>query len=162
MRVQSLIAAALLLVFIEPADSASVALSAWDNRCEECHGDPDKFAAKYLWIIEGQLQGRHHVEDLRLFLHNHYLPDHLIDALHAMLSERASTLARFTDECSDCHGTPEVFVRKSIVTQGREMIGVMSSTAVGEYLATHRELSEADAEFFTRLLKRVANIIYSN
>jgi hypothetical protein len=79
-----------------------------------------------------------------------------------MLSEHASTLARFTDECSECHGTPESFVRKSIVTQGREMIGVMSSAAVGEYLETHRDLSAADAEFFTLLLKRVARIIYSN
>lgn len=162
MRIQPLLAAALLAVSIDAAESGDVARAAWDNRCEECHGDPDKFAAKYLWIIEGQLQGRHHVEDLRLFLGNHYLPDHLIDTLHAMLSKHASTLARFTDECSECHGTPESFVRKSIVTQGREMIGVMSSTAVSEYLETHRDLSEADAEFFTLLLKRVARIIYSN
>jgi hypothetical protein len=42
------------------------------------------------------------------------------------------------------------------------MIGVMTSTAVGEYLQTHRELSEDDAKFFTLLLKRVARIIYSN
>jgi hypothetical protein len=162
MRFQPLIAAVLLLV-CRPTGAGPVdARSAWDNRCEECHGDPDKFAAKYLWIIDGQLQGRHHVDDLRLFLGNHYLPDHLIDTLHAMLSEHASTLARFTDECSECHGTPEDFVRKSIVTQGRDMIGVMSSTAVAEYLESHRELSAADAEFFTLLLKRVARIIYSN
>jgi cytochrome c5 len=162
MRVRSLIAAALLLSTAAPAHSASVARAAWDNRCEECHGDPDKFAAKYLWIIEGQLQGRHHVDDLRLFLGNHYVPEHLLDPMHAMMSKQASTLTRFDSECGECHGTPESFVRKSIVTQDREMIGVMTSTAVEEYLASHRELSEADAEFFTRLLKRVERIIYSN
>ena len=162
MRIQSLLAAALLAVSIEPADSADVARAAWDNRCEECHGDPDKFSAKYLWIIEGQLQGRHHVDDLRLFVGNHYAPEHLLDGMLEMLSERASTLARFTDECSECHGTPEDFVRKSIVTQGRDMIGVMTSTAVGEYLESHRDLSEDDAEFFTLLLKRVEKIIYSH
>lgn len=64
--------------------------------------------------------------------------------------------------CEECHGAPESFVRKSIVTQERELIGVMTSTPVGEYLETHRELNDADAEFFTRLLRRVATITYSN
>ena len=154
---------AILLLACNPSGASPVdARAAWDSRCEECHGDPDKFAAKYLWIIDGQLQGRHHVEDLRLFLGNHSLPDHLIDPLRTMLSEHASTLARFTDECSECHGTPENFVRKSIVTQGRELIGVMTSTAVAEYLETHRELNEEDAKFFTRLLRRVVHIVYPN
>ena len=160
---RKMIIIAILLLVCNPSAANPVdARTAWGSRCEECHGDPDKFAAKYLWIIDGQLQGRHHVEDLRLFLGNHYLPDHLIEPLHEMLSEHASTLARFDDECSECHGTPESFVRKSIVTQGREMIGVMSSTAVGKYLVKHRELGKDDAEFFTRLLRRVANIIYPN
>ncbi|MGD8347722.1 MAG: hypothetical protein PVI79_00730 [Gammaproteobacteria bacterium] len=154
---------AVLLLVCGPSGAAPVdARTAWGSRCEECHGDPDEFAAKYLWIIDGKLQGRHHVDDLRLFLGHHYLPDHLIDPLRKMLSEHASTLDRFDEECSECHGTPENFVRKSIVTQGRDLIGVMSSTEVDKYLETHRELSEEDAEFFTRLLRRVANIIYSN
>ncbi len=36
----------------------------WDSRCEECHGDPAVFAGKYLWDIEGQLQGQHHIDNL--------------------------------------------------------------------------------------------------
>ncbi|HKJ51612.1 MAG TPA: hypothetical protein VKB27_08910 [Gammaproteobacteria bacterium] len=159
---RNLVFIAMLLVCGPSGANPVDARTAWGSRCEECHGDPDKFAAKYLWIIDGKLQGRHHVDDLRLFLGNHYLPDHLIDPLHAMLSKHASTLARFTDECSECHGTPESFVRKSIVTQGREMIGVMSSTVVDKYLEKHRDLSKDDAAFFTRLLRRVANIIYPN
>lgn len=160
---RNLIIIAIMLLVCSPSGASPVdARTAWDSRCEECHGDPDEFAGKYLWIIDGKLQGRHHVEDLRLFLGNHYLPEHLIDPLRDMLTKHASTLARFTDECSECHGTPESFVRKSIVTQGREMIGVMSSTPVDEYLATHRELSEDDAKFFTSLLKRVARIVYPN
>ncbi|HKJ52946.1 MAG TPA: hypothetical protein VKB27_15695 [Gammaproteobacteria bacterium] len=160
---RNMIIIAVLLLVCNPSGANPVdARTAWDSRCEECHGDAEKFAAKYLWIIDGKLQGRHHVEDLRLFLGNHYLPDHLIEPLHEMLLKHASTLARFTDECSECHGTPESFVRKSIVSQNRELIGVMTSTAVDEYLKTHRELSAADAEFFTRLLKRVEKIIYSH
>ena len=162
MRTLALNLTVLLLAMLPAGETTAAARAAWDNRCEECHGDPDEFAGKYLWIIEGQLQGRHHVEDLRLFLSNHYSPEHLLEPTLEMLSEKASTLKRFGDECSECHGSAESFVRKSIVTQGRELLGVMSSTAVGEYLQTHRELSKDDAEFFTRLLQRVARIIYSH
>ena len=161
MRIQALNITLLMLAVLLPGDGLAVARDAWDNRCEECHGDPDKFAAKYLWIIEGKLQGRHHVDDLRLFLSNHYSPEHLLEPTLEMLSEKASTLARFTEECSECHGTPESFVRKSLVTQGRDLTGVMSSTAVDEYLKSHQQLSAEDAEFFTRLLQRVTKIVYS-
>ncbi len=150
-----LIIIGILLLAAKPAPAAPVkASAAWESRCEECHGEADKFAHKYLWAIDGQLQGRHHVYDLRLFLGNHYLPEHLIDKLSAMLMKHANTPQRFTDECSDCHGKVEDFVKKSVAFKWRKVRGLKTGTAVSEFLPGHEGLQEEDADFFTHLLER--------
>ena len=61
-----------VLVEVGAVDGRAV----WDNRCEECHGDPAQFSKKYLWDIEGHLQGQHHIKDLERYLRQHYVPDY--------------------------------------------------------------------------------------
>lgn len=128
--------------------------AAWDSRCEECHGDADKFAGKYLWAIGGQLQGRHHVRDLRLFMSNHYIPGHMLDIMQNMLMKYANTPQRFADECGRCHGKVEDFVEKSVAFKWGKVRGLKSGTAVSEFLPDHEGLKAEDAEFFASLLER--------
>lgn len=150
----TIIAAILLLTCGTVSADPVKASAAWNSRCEECHGEADKFAHKYLWAIDGKLQGRHHVHDLRLFLGHHFLPDHLIDKLSAMLMKHANTPQRFADECSGCHGKVEDFVKKSVAFKWGKVRGLKSGTAVGEFLPGHEGLKKEDAEFFASLLER--------
>ena len=133
--------------------------SSWDSRCEECHGDPDKFARKYLWDVDGKLQGRHHIDDLRLFMSNHYIPAHQLDRMSAMLRAQANKMARYGSECSGCHGAAEAFVRASISTWGDGLTGVETEIPVHEYLQTHQDLDAGDVEFFIRVIERVLSQI---
>ena len=132
---------------LDPAD-------VWDSRCDQCHGKASEFAGKYLWEIGGQLQGRHHVADLRKFLGNHYAPDHLIELLQEMLARHANTAARFAQECGACHGEVDAFARDSIEFRWRKVRGVKSGEALEDYLPAHQGLSAEDADFFARLLDR--------
>lgn len=159
MRGTALSLVLLLLFLLPPGAGARDPYKSWDNRCEECHGDADEFSRRFLWAIDGQLQGQHHVDNLRLFMGNHYIPEHEIEAIHDMLLAQANTLARFTDECSSCHDSAEEFVHKSIATRISGMVGVESGALVSEFLQTHQDLEEADAEFYTRLIARVLDQI---
>jgi hypothetical protein len=149
----------LLILAISSEAGARDAYASWDNRCEECHGEADEFSRKFLWAIDGQLQGQHHIDNLRLFMANHYIPEHEFEAIYEMLFAHASTLTRFQNECGECHDAAEAFVRKSIATRISGMVGVESGVPVSEYLRTHQDLGEADAEFFTRLIARVLDQI---
>jgi len=150
----------LLILLIQSGASAREIRAEWDNRCEECHGEADEFARKFLWAVDGQLQGQHHIDNLRLFLRNHYLPKHKIDAFYDMLLAQANNPARFESECSSCHSSAEEFVRRSIVIKASELTGLESGIPVHEFLQTHRDLQPNDVEFYTRLLTRVQNDIY--
>ena len=149
----------LLLLGINPAVQARDAYASWDNRCEECHGDADAFSQKYLWIVDDKLQGRHHIDNLALFLENHYIPSHEIEKMSAMMKAQANRMARFGDECGACHGQVEDFVRASISTWGDGLSGIQSEQPLTEFLPTHQEIGEADTEFFERLLTRVVEQI---
>jgi hypothetical protein len=159
MRGTALVLSLILMLSVPTGAVARDAYETWDDRCEECHGDADGFSGKYMWLIEGKLQGQHHIHNLRLFMANHYIPEHEIEAIYDMLLAQANTLARFDDECSSCHDSAEVFVRKAIATRVSGMVGVESGILVSEFLQTHQDLGEADAEFFTRLITRVFNQI---
>src|SRR5210317_632729 len=104
MPVYRLSIAILLLALIPLETGARDAWAIWDSRCEECHGDPARFAGKYLGNIDGQLQGHHHIDNLGLFMRNHYVPDHEIEAIHDMLLAEANSPQRFEAECGECHG----------------------------------------------------------
>lgn len=149
----------LLMLFVQSGADARDIGAEWDNRCEECHGEADEFARKFLWAVDGQLQGQHHIDNLRLFMRNHYIPKHAIDAIHDMLLEKANNPARFKTECSSCHGSAEEFVRGSVVIKAGELTGLESGTSVRQFLQTHQGLQQIDVEFYTRLLARVQNDI---
>ena len=159
MRAIDLSLVILLTFFFQHGAAARSALAEWDNRCEECHGEADEFARKFLWAVDGQLQGRHHVDNLRLFMRNHYIPKHKIDEIHKMLLEQANNPARFETECNSCHSSAEQFIRKSIVIKAGELTGLESGVSVREFLQTHRGLQQVDVDFYTRLLTRVLNDI---
>jgi len=160
MRSIGLSVSILLMLCVQSGAGAREIRAEWDNRCEECHGDADEFARKFLWwAVDGQLQGQHHIDNLRLFMRNHYLPKHKIDAFHDMLLAQANDPARFASECSACHNSAGEFVRRSIVIKAGELTGLESGISVREFLQTHRGLQQADVEFYTRLLTRVQNDI---
>jgi mono/diheme cytochrome c family protein len=132
----------------------------WDDRCAECHGHAGAFARRFLSVVGAQLQGRHHVHDLRRFLHNHYLADSEVDAVYTMLLDQASTQARFKNDCSGCHKSAVQLVRNSLELRHGELYSRSSGHLVRHYLDHHRDLDPDDVEFFTKLLTRVAHEAY--
>jgi hypothetical protein len=148
--------AILLLALIPIAASSRDAPAIWDSRCEECHGDSVIFAGKYLWDIEGQLQGRHHIDNLKLFMGNHYIPDHEIDAIRNMLLDQANSSVRFNAECTSCHGGAREFVEKSIWVGGSRVTGLETGREVDDFLPTHQELQPEDVDFYKKLFARIA------
>ncbi len=150
---------ALLLLALAGDATAMDIRAAWDNRCEECHGEVDTFSGKYLWAVEGQLQGRHHVDNIRLFLSRHYTPQHELAATYDLLLSEANDPVRFVDECGECHGAAEQFVRQSIIGKNDDMKGVASGQVVRKYLESHQGLQPDDVDFYIRLFLRVKDQI---
>lgn len=128
----------------------------WDNKCEECHGDPAKFAAKYLWNIDGQLQGQHHVEDLDRYLRQHYVPGYAFDSVRTMLLQRSNSPVTFDAACAECHGELAGFVEKSIWVRGNQVTGMESGKDIRKFLPTHQNLQARDVSFYLKLFARTA------
>ena len=156
MPVLKLNVAILFLLLMPLKAETRDAVAIWDSRCEECHGDNTKFARKYLWNIDGELQGRHHVDNLSLFMRQHYIPKHEIEAIRDMLLNEANSQLRFIDECSSCHGEIAKFIEKSIWVRGNEITGLESGKDIREFLPGHRDLSPEDISFYLRLFARAA------
>ena len=81
------LAATIILTAI-PAAAATDTVdlhSFWDQRCAGCHGHAAQFARKFLSIENGQLVGRHHRDDLMLFLQNHGVPAARVNPIYDML-----------------------------------------------------------------------------
>lgn len=132
----------------------------WDDRCAVCHGHAGEFARNFLSISGGILQGRHHVEDLRRFLHNHYLSGREVAAVHAMLFAQTQTQARFRNECSGCHVSAAHLVRETLLLHDGELYVRAPERPLREFLAQHRNLRMEDIDFYVRLLQRVAGEVY--
>ena len=148
---------AVLVLALIPIEAGSRdGLAIWDSRCEECHGDPAVFASNYLWVIDGQLQGQHHIDNLSLFMGNHYIPDHEIDAIGDMLQARANSPVRFKAECGGCHGEASDFVEQSLWVSRGGVTGLESGMEVSEFLPTHQELQPEDVVFYRKLFARIA------
>ncbi len=128
----------------------------WDDRCEVCHGHAGDFAREYLTVSNGELQGRHHVHDLRLFLGNHNLGESNIDDVYKMLLAQASSEARFRHECARCHASAAEFVRSSIRLKDGRLISRNTGADIRHFIETHRNLSISDQRFYLDLLMRVA------
>lgn len=149
--------AVLMLALVSPGSDARDAGAIWDSRCEECHGDPKPFARKYLWNIEGQLQGQHHINNMDLFMRNHYIPEHEIEILHNMMLAQANSPVRFEVECGECHGAAQDFVEKSLWVRGSEITGLESGLDIKEFLPGHQRLQAEDIAFYTKLFVRIAD-----
>jgi len=132
----------------------------WDDRCAACHGHAGEFTRKFLSVSGGELQGPHHVHDLRRFLHNHYLAGNEVDAVYRMLLAQASSRARFRDECVRCHDTAASLVRNSLVLRDHVLYIRHSGRPVSHFLGHHMELSPDDVVFYVNLLTRVAHEVY--
>ena len=132
----------------------------WDDSCDACHGHAGDFARKFLSVSSGELQGPHHVHDLRRFLHNHYLAGNEVDAVYNMLFAQANNPARYKGECVSCHGTAARFVRDSLELRDGVLYSRKSGRLVSRFLDHHMELNPDDAAFFTNLLTRVAREVY--
>jgi hypothetical protein len=132
----------------------------WENRCVDCHGHAGEFAREFLTDANGELQGRHHVHDLRHFMQNHYLNADEVDAVYNMLLAQTRTQARFKNECSRCHGSAATFVRQSLKLRDGQLTSLQSGRSIRKYLATHQDLKPNDVEFFVKQLTRVANEVH--
>ena len=153
----SRVSIAILMLTLIPIEAGSRDGPAiWDSRCEECHGDPAVFSSKNLWDIDGQLQGRHHINNLDLFMGNHYIPDHEIEAIRIMLLSQANSPVRFATECSGCHGDVKEFIEKSLWVRQGGITGMESGMDLIDFLPTHQELQPADVTFYRKLFGRIA------
>jgi cytochrome c553 len=132
----------------------------WDDRCAACHGHAGDFARKFLIVTNGELQGPHHVHDLRRFLHNHYLAGNEVDAVYNMLFAQANNQARYKGECVSCHDTAAKFVRNSLGLRDGVLYSRNSGRPVSHFLDHHMDLNPDDVAFFTNLLTRVAHEVY--
>lgn len=155
MGLMRLLAVALALSLAPFEAGSRDALVIWDSRCEECHGEPLVFARKYMWNVGGTLQGQHHIDTLDLFMRNHYIPDHEIQSIHDMLLENANSPLRFDAECGECHGDAHAFVEASLWVSSKEITGLKSGAELGEFLPTHRDLTDEDVDFYRRLFIRI-------
>ena len=156
MRIYRLSITVIFLALIPIESGARGALAIWDSRCEECHGDPAEFAGKYLWDIGGQLQGQHHIDNLDLFMRNHYTPDHEIETINEMLLSRANSPVRFETECGNCHGDAREFVEQSIWVRGNGITGMKTGVDIDEFLPNHQDLQPEDIVFYRKLFARIA------
>lgn len=162
-RTSNLIGRVLLMLLLLGSEVGAAGLDLhwlWDNRCAECHGHSGEFARRFLQVDGSQLQGRHHVRDLRLFLGNHYLLTSETDAVYEMLLAQASTRPRFKQECGKCHGGAAAFVRQSMEFQSGILMSRKLKQPIPAFMETHRALQPDDIEFFVSLLQRVANEVY--
>ena len=132
----------------------------WHDRCAGCHGHAADFARNSLHAPDGRLHGRHHEGDLRLFLHNHYLSGHEVDAVYNMLMAQVQTQARFKYECSECHRIASEFIRDSLEFRDGVLYGRDSGNRIRDFLTSHRDMTEEDVEYFNSLLVRIAREIY--
>lgn len=128
----------------------------WDDRCTECHGHSGDFARRYLDTSGGELLGRHHVQDLKRFMRNHYVAESDVDAVYEMLLAQASSPQRFRSECGRCHATAAELVRETLSLSDNILYGRASGRPIELFLDGHSGLGPEDVGFFIELLTRVA------
>jgi hypothetical protein len=75
----------------------------WDQRRGGCHGHAGEFARRYLKVDAGRLIGRHHTDNLRLFLGQHEMSGAIADEIYAMLLAQASIPPIYQEKCRGCH-----------------------------------------------------------
>jgi hypothetical protein len=157
---RSILLAFVLLLMSQPARaSATTGFDLhwyWDNNCAECHDHSSKFARKFLHISNDQLQGRHHVDNLLVFMRHHYTRSDQAAAIHDMLKAQVATEPRFKQHCSTCHGTAASLVRDSSILRNGVLMSLRSGQTTRQFLQGHRRLTPQDIDFYENLLIRIA------
>jgi hypothetical protein len=127
----------------------------WDQRCQGCHGHAGDFARRFLAVEDGQLIGAHHRQDLDRFLRQHYLADHLVEPVVAMLMAQVTAPPLFTQRCAGCHGSAADFARTRLTLKNGVLVGTRSGRPVLETLNTHGKLTAQEVSLVTENLQRV-------
>lgn len=127
----------------------------WDQRCKSCHGHSAEFAREHLSVVDGQLKGKHHRDDLKLFLSQHEMGPELAEPIAAMLLAQASTPPLFQSKCAGCHKTAAEFARSSLEMKDGQLTGKASGKPVAQYLAHHGKLTPDEVPVITGMLARV-------
>ena len=113
----------------------------WDDRCAECHGHSADFARRFLHISDGRLQGRHHVDNLQLFISRHYSTPAQAAAIYAMLQAQVATPPLFRQHCSRCHGSAASLVRSTAILRDGVLLSRHSGQPMQQFLSSHRNLN---------------------
>jgi len=149
-------AAAAMMLALSLSGARAVDLHAlWDQRCANCHGHAGEFARRFLGQRDGKLQGRHHVDDLAVFLRNHYLPADLIEPVSAMLLAQVTTEPRYRSQCGRCHENAAALARATLTLRDGVLVSRKSGRPIAELLNGHARLPAADVPFFVEVLTRV-------
>jgi hypothetical protein len=127
----------------------------WDRNCANCHGHSAEFSRRFLSEQAGKLQGRHHVDDLAVFLRNHYLPADLVEPVTAMLLAQVTTEPRFISQCSRCHENAATLARDTLALRDGTLVSRTNGRPIAEFLNGHAGLKSADVPFFLDVLTRV-------
>lgn len=127
----------------------------WDTTCGECHGHSADFARRFLSVKDGDLQGRHHVTDLRKFLANHYASADMTEPVYRMLLAQRQTAPLFRSKCGGCHRTAAEFAREFLEMRDGVLVGRETGKPVAEFLKGHGRLSPADQKVMLGVLTRV-------
>lgn len=143
-----------VLAFVVPARGFDLNRF-WDLTCGSCHGHSADFARKFLSVKDGALQGRHHVDDLRTFMSNHYLAPGLVDPVYDMLLSQRQTGPLFRAKCAGCHKTAAELVRQSIELREGMLFGRETERPVAEYLQRHGKLTPAEQAAMVGVLGRI-------
>ena len=133
----------------------------WEQRCEDCHGHAGAFARRVLGVEDGELLGRHHRDDLMLFLQNHGVPVSRVKPLYDMLLAQAVVDPRFKDKCGGCHENAAGLARESVLLRDGVLFGRESGRPVAEYLKRHGKLRQDEVPFFVELLSRIEQEVHS-
>jgi hypothetical protein len=105
--------AALLAIAAAASSAKAVDLhDYWDKSCASCHNHAAAFARRFLTVKDGKLQGRNHVDNLEVFLGNHYLRRDLFVPVTEMLAAQATTEPRFRNEYGRCHEAAAALARE--------------------------------------------------
>lgn len=147
--------AALVLVLVAGGAAAADLHAFWDGRCGSCHGDSAGFARSTLTLHDGQLVGRHHVDDLPRFLRQHGLAEPLVDPVLAMLAAQLATAPLYAGACQGCHGKAAELARESLRWRDGVLVGRERGAPVAELLRHHGGLGEAEQAVVVRTLERV-------
>jgi mono/diheme cytochrome c family protein len=127
----------------------------WDGHCVECHGHAGDFARRFLSVKDGVLRGRHHQDNLRVFLANHYLDRDLIGPVMNMLLVQAQSEPQFKARCAGCHGAASEFARASLNLRDGILVGIKTDRPVAEFLRRHAGVQPGEIEAFVDTLTRV-------